>query len=330
MDVRAARGDALDRALALDPRAFELLCEVTLGETLPATELSVAPPGPDEGVDIDGRLVTEWIAADIGVQVKRYARGNRVGNDRVHRLGGALAAGGHHVGALITTSSFTAPAREAAESLPVRLVDGETFAATVVRAGVGYEREADRYEPIPSFWTRLGGGDGVDTGDVPLASDLGKVVDALSAMRHTTGEADAIRAWLTDAAGEPVSDRHARINANAGVILGLVRKEPGPDGTLRYGLTDEGAALLAADPGSNARSERLHDGIRGARIVRRCLERMRDGGLESGDVTTVIADVGGLSESSAARRAASVRAWLSELPEVERRDERGTTRFVLV
>lgn len=329
MDADAAQVYVLNRALTLDPREFEQLCKIVLHETLPATELSVAPPGPDDGVDIDGRLVTEWVAADIGVQVKRYARGNRVGNDRVHRLGGALAAGSYHVGALVTTSSFTAPARAAAEDLPIRLVDGETFARTAISSGVGYQHDEDCYEPIQRFWDRIGDTNEVDTGDVPLASDLTKVVAALTAMRHTSGTADAIRRWMSDNRDNEVSDRHARINANAGVILGLARKEPGPDGSLRYGLTDEGAAMLADDPGSDTRTERLREGIRDTVVVRRCLDQMQHGGLTTSEVNAIVAEVVGLSESSVQRRGASVRAWLRELPEVTVRETENGKRFIV-
>lgn len=329
MDAEAAQTDALDRALALDPREFEQLCKIVLHETLPATELSVAPPGPDDGVDIDGRLVTEWVAADIGVQVKRYARGNRVGNGRVHRLGGALAAGGYHVGALVTTSSFTAPARAAAEDLPIRLVDGEAFAGTAVRSGVGYRYEKNRYEPIRRFWDRIGDANDVDTGDVPLASNLTKVVTALTAMRHTSGTVSDIRQWMSDDRNNEVSDRHARINANGAVILGLARKEPGPDGNLRYGLTDEGAAILANDPGSDTWMERLHEGIRGAVVVQRCLGQMRHSGLTTSGINEIVAEVAGLSESSARRRSATVRTWLRKLPEVTVHETDDGERFVV-
>jgi len=82
----------------------------------------VTSPTKDMGVDIiafkDGNK--------IAVQVKKYAEGNRVGNDAVQRLLGAMQQKDLKAekGILITTSDFTEYAKLQAEETPVELWNG--------------------------------------------------------------------------------------------------------------------------------------------------------------------------------------------------------------
>lgn len=97
--------------LDLGPREFEVLCKVVLADELRAASLAVTPSSQDGGIDIEGRLDYDWFAADFGVQGERYSPGNVVGNDRVHRLAGALVENGYALGTFVTTSSDSGPER---------------------------------------------------------------------------------------------------------------------------------------------------------------------------------------------------------------------------
>ena len=272
MGAAPVRASVRDRAHALSPTEFELLCKVVLGATLPTATLSVSPQSRDGGIDVEGRLRTDWLAADFGVQAKRHAPDNRVGSDRVHRLGGALLEGGYHVGTLVTTASFTEPATAAAESLPIRLVDGEALAATMVEEEIGVGDDHGDFETDSAFWAAFGETEQVETGNVPLASNLARVEDTLRGMVHTNGTPDALESWLGTNTTHDMDARHVRINANGSVILGLARTEPAPRGQDRYGPTELGAEFLRAT--GERREQLLNDCIRSVDIVREVLEAL--------------------------------------------------------
>ncbi|AEN06797.1 restriction endonuclease [Halolamina sp.] len=323
MDAATARESVLDRAHSLSPTDFELLCKVVLGATLPTATLSVTPRSRDGGIDVEGRLRTDWVAADFGVQAKRHAPDNRVGSDRVHRLGGALLEGGYHVGTLVTTASFTKPATDAAESLPIRLVDGEALATTMVQEQLGVRGETGEFTPDSPFWSGFGETEQVETGNVPLASNLARVEDTLRGMVHTDGTTDALERWLAANTTHEMDERHVRINANGCVILGLARTEPAPEGQDRYGPTELGAEFLQAI--GERREQFLIERIRSVDIVQEVLRELdADAPLTVDDIDGVLHQTTGLSESSIRRRGSAVRSWLERLPEVES-ERRGRT-----
>ncbi len=79
-----------------------------------------------------------------GVECKRYNRQQPVGRDPVQKLAGARALKGGLPGYLITTSTFTKPAREEAAAHPtLHLIDGErlTRYITYVAGSAGAERK---------------------------------------------------------------------------------------------------------------------------------------------------------------------------------------------
>lgn len=315
MDAATARESVLDRTRSLSPTEFEVLCKVVLGETLPTATLSVTPRSHDGGIDVEGRVQSDWLAADFGVQAKRHAPDNRVGSDRVHRLGGALLEGGYHVGTLVTTSSFTKPAVDAAESLPVRLVDGDALATTMVEQRLGVRRVNDGYTPDDAFWGGFGASDGIQSGEVPLASNLERVEDTLRGMVHTNGTPDALGKWLITNTSHEMDERHVRINANGAVILGLARTEPAPEGQDRYGPTERGAEFLRT--AGEERERLLAERIRSVEIVQAVLAALDNGDeLTVADIDAVLAAETDLSESSIQRRGSAVRSWLERLPDV--------------
>ena len=333
MATATAQGRLLDRMLSLSPDEFEVLCKVVLGDSLRTATLAVTPPSQDGGIDIEGRLSYDWFAADFGVQVKRYGEGNRVGNDRVHRFAGALMENDYALGTFVTTSSYTGPARETAERLPVKLVSGEDLTASMLDAEIGVQVIDGEYEIDAAFWQGVERSDErVPASEVPLGNNFERIRAVLGAIRHTDGSRDGIRRRVARKTGYDLSNRHVYVNANSATVLGLARKEPSArsDETRRWGLTTSGAEYLRTHPESSQARRILQRAIRSVDLVERIHAQIRDAGELSSDeiAELVAAETTGLSESSVGRRASAVRAWLATLPDIEVEGSRTAKTYV--
>jgi restriction system protein len=101
----------------------------------------VGGPG-DEGVD--GVIHQDALGLQrIYVQAKRYKAENTIGRPDIQKFVGALSGLGANGGVFITTSSFTAEAREyASKNLSARivLIDGNEFGQLMVRHGIGVQK----------------------------------------------------------------------------------------------------------------------------------------------------------------------------------------------
>lgn len=335
MATAASRDRLLDRLLELTPQEFEVLCKLVLAGELRTARLAVTPASQDGGIDIEGRLDYEWFAADFGVQVKRYRPGNVVGNDRVHRLAGALAENGYDLGTFVTTSSYTGPARATAEELPIQLVSGDELATAMLQAGVGVTEVDGEYEFDSAFWRDLETSDErVPASEVPLANDLDRIRDVLAAIQRTDGTPDAVQQWVAANAGLDLSDRHVYINANSATVLGFARREPSTARreTARWGLTETGVEYLRAQPGSTPARRLRHRAIRSVELVERVRAAVFEAGeLAKREIDDLIADeTTGLSESSVERRSSAIRSWLAELPEIAVEGPRTSKTYVYV
>lgn len=334
MATSAAQDRLLDRLLQLAPQEFEVLCKLVLAGNLRTTRLAVTPASQDGGIDIEGRLDYDWFAADFGVQVKRYSRGNVVGNDRIHRLAGALTENGYDVGTFVTTSSYTGPARETAKELPIQLISGDDLTEAMLQTQIGVTA-ADEPELDATFWQELAESDEqVPASEVPLANNLDRIRDVLGAIQHTVGSRDAIQCWVGDHTGYDLSNRHVRINANSATVLGLARKEPSASNqqAARWGLTRTGADYLRAQPGSVLARRILQQAIRSVELVERVHAAVADAGelAKSGIDELIVDETSGLSESSVERRSSAIRTWLAFLPEIGVEWRQGSKTYVYV
>jgi len=104
------------------PRRFEEL----VGEVWEQRgyDAEVLPEGPDDGLDV----IAEKRRESVGIQAKRYQADNRVGSPTVRRVHGAAQQHGVDRAVIATSSDFTDPAEDAAESLGIDLVDGHELA----------------------------------------------------------------------------------------------------------------------------------------------------------------------------------------------------------
>jgi len=336
MQRAVAQDQVLDRAYSLSPTEFEVLCKVVLGESLPFASLSVTPQSHDGGIDIEGRLDHDWVAADFGVQAKRNATDNTVGSDRVHRFAGALLDSDYQIGTFITTSSFTGPAVETAERLPVKLVSGRDLSAAMVdrELGVVSTDHSDEFELHDGFWQTLERSDeAIPASEVPLSPNFERMRAVLAAMRETDGTAASLRSWVNQGtffAGE-LSDRHTYINANSATALGWARKEPpvGSRDVQRWGLTAAGAEYLDAELGSSRERELRCTAIRSVEVVELVHEQLRtEGELSMNAIDAFLREETTLSGASVDRRGSTVRSWLTELPDVSMERSGHEKRYV--
>jgi restriction system protein len=142
--------ELLDRILAAAPDFFErlvvkLLTAMGYGGSTADAARALGKSG-DGGVD--GVIDQDSLGLDrIYVQAKRYNRDNAVGSGAIRDFFGSLDRFKAAKGLFVTTSSFTASARETAEFLSKRLVlvDGIQLAKLMIRHGVGCRVEETLY-----------------------------------------------------------------------------------------------------------------------------------------------------------------------------------------
>ena len=133
------RGRLLAHLKTLAPADFEAL----IGRLLVALGFEavvVTKASNDGGIDVRGTLVVgEVVRTDMAVQVKRWK--HNVQAPTVQQVRGSL--GVHEQGLIITTSGFSAGAREEATApgkTPVGLMDGEALVRLLVEHGIGVAR----------------------------------------------------------------------------------------------------------------------------------------------------------------------------------------------
>jgi restriction system protein len=134
--------DLLDRVRAAPPAFFErlivnLLLAMGYGGS-PAEAGRALGRSGDDGVD--GVIDQDALGLDrVYIQAKRYAPGNTVGPSAIRDFFGSLDRHKATKGLFVTTSTFTASARETAEYLSKRivLIDGEYLTRLMIRHNIG-------------------------------------------------------------------------------------------------------------------------------------------------------------------------------------------------
>jgi len=92
---------------------------------------------------VDGVIDQDPLGLErVYVQAKRYAEGKAIGRPDIQGFVGALHGKGANRGVFITTSSFTADAREYARTIPTRvvLIDGQRLAELMIKYGIGVQQ----------------------------------------------------------------------------------------------------------------------------------------------------------------------------------------------
>lgn len=335
MQAAAMQDHLRDRMYEVSPERFEILCKMVLSRRLDTRSMQVTAFRQDDGIDVEGLIDEDVVQVLFGAQVKRYDEGNTVSNGHVQRFSGALTQGNYQTGTYITSSSFTRPAKQAAEDLQIHLVDGERLASTMVSNGIGVVERLDGYELRPTFWDALAEPERTDTvpsNEVPLANSFESLRQFLAAIDETDGTRAAIHRAVPE-----FDARHADLYGTAGWLLGFVHEDTPTvaDGreVRRWGLTKSGVEYLRLHESGNAEiaRERLVAGVRQVEIVDRLATAIaKRGNLSYDELKTVLAAETTLSESSVTRRASTLAQWLTVLPEVEERPDGRSKQFVSV
>ncbi|GAB0112728.1 restriction endonuclease [Acidisoma sp. C75] len=134
--------ELLERVRSAPPSFFErlivnLLLAMGYGGSAAEAGRALGRAG-DDGVD--GVIDQDALGLDrVYIQAKRYAAGNAVGSGAIRDFFGSLDRHKAAKGLFVTTSTFTASARETAEYLSKRivLIDGENLARLMIRHSVG-------------------------------------------------------------------------------------------------------------------------------------------------------------------------------------------------
>lgn len=134
--------ELLDRIMQNSPLFFEqvivdLLVSMGYGGSRSRASERLGKSG-DGGVD--GVINEDLLGLDrIYVQAKRYAAANTIGRPEIQAFTGSLVGFGATKGVFVTTSSFSAQAREFASRIPQRvvLIDGQTLTALMIEHRVG-------------------------------------------------------------------------------------------------------------------------------------------------------------------------------------------------
>jgi len=134
--------DLLDRMRQAPPDFFErlmvnLLISMGYGGSTENAGRTLGRSG-DDGVD--GVIDQDALGLDrVYIQAKRYAVGNNIGPGAIRDFFGSLDRHKATKGLFVTTSSFSASAKETAEHLSKRivLVDGDQLARLMIRHNVG-------------------------------------------------------------------------------------------------------------------------------------------------------------------------------------------------
>jgi restriction system protein len=136
------RADLLDRIGKNSPAFFEqLIVELLVGMGYGGSHKNAAAQlGRSGDGGVDGVINEDRLGLDrVYVQAKRYAAGNAVGRPDVQAFVGSLVGLGATKGVFVTTSTFSAQARDFVKHLSQRVVllDGANLADLMIEHGVG-------------------------------------------------------------------------------------------------------------------------------------------------------------------------------------------------
>lgn len=136
------RADLLDRVARNSPAFFEqLIVELLVAMGYGGSHKNAAAQlGRSGDGGVDGVINEDRLGLDrVYVQAKRYAAGNAVGRADVQAFVGSLVGLGASKGVFVTTSNFSAQARDFVKHLSQRVVllDGPSLADLMIEHGIG-------------------------------------------------------------------------------------------------------------------------------------------------------------------------------------------------
>ena len=142
---RALAAEIVQRVQNLSPKFLEVVVlELLHAMGYGASESSIEHVGGPGDEGVDGVIHQDALGLQrIYVQAKRYKADSSIGRPDIQKFVGALAGQGANGGVFITTSSFSADAKDyASKNLSARvvLIDGAEFGLLMVRHGIGVQK----------------------------------------------------------------------------------------------------------------------------------------------------------------------------------------------
>lgn len=142
---KALAAEIVQRVQNLSPKFLEVVVlELLHAMGYGASESSIEHVGGPGDEGVDGVIHQDSLGLQrIYVQAKRYKAENSIGRPDIQKFVGALAGQGANGGVFITTSSFSADAKDyASKNLNARvvLIDGAEFGLLMVRHGIGVQK----------------------------------------------------------------------------------------------------------------------------------------------------------------------------------------------
>jgi len=140
----AVESELQSRVLSVDPETFERLVLNLLQAMGYGRSGRIEHSGKSGDGGIDGIISQDPLGLDrVYMQAKHYARDNVVQRPAIQGFVGALLGAQGDRGVFITTSSFSAGARQEADKVNARivLIDGDRLAELMVLHGVGVQAE---------------------------------------------------------------------------------------------------------------------------------------------------------------------------------------------
>ena len=142
---RARAAEIVQRVQNLSPKFLEVIVlELLHAMGYGASEASIEHVGGPGDEGVDGVIHQDALGLQrIYVQAKRYKADSSIGRPDIQKFVGALAGQGANGGVFITTSTFSADAKDyASKNLSARvvLIDGAEFGLLMVRHGIGVQK----------------------------------------------------------------------------------------------------------------------------------------------------------------------------------------------
>lgn len=142
---KALAAEIVQRVQNLSPKFLEIVVlELLHAMGYGASETSIEHVGGPGDEGVDGVIHQDALGLQrIYVQAKRYKTDSSIGRPDIQKFVGALAGQGANGGVFITTSSFSADAKDyASKNLNARvvLIDGAEFGLLMVRHGIGVQK----------------------------------------------------------------------------------------------------------------------------------------------------------------------------------------------
>jgi len=311
---------------------FEHLSKFVVEEVESPQEIEVTPEGGDGGLDITGRVGKSIYECDFGVEVKHYS--GTVGSDVVRGLSGALNRHSCGFGVVVTNSTFTSPAKDAAresDGPSMRLINGKKLSALMVEHSVGVNSHGEGYKIDKEFWAQFEKFDDelISSGDVPQADKIDVLNETLRGVVNGQKYGPEIVDHLVVETEEDWTRRQADYYALAAAALGFLEEKEGEYNghrMRRWELTEDGQQYLEfIEEDSEQAAESLQKHILDLQIFEIIVDRIKEEKIDHDKIKELIRENTEVTGTTIGRRATTVRSWLNEFEEVKMDNEGKTT-----